>query len=68
MTLSSDITNVILIVFACRLHYSLPFVKIGPALDHCNDLRNLKPIILSKEEQVNNDICKKYSLQLSKRL
>ena len=86
MTLSSDITNVIPIIalYALagyrlmpalqKIFISLTSLKIvSPALDSLhNDLRNLKPIILSKNEDaliVNNDIClKKYSLQLSKRL
>ncbi|MDA9710542.1 ABC transporter ATP-binding protein/permease [Candidatus Pelagibacter sp.] len=76
MTLSSDITNVIPIIalYALagyrlmpalqKIFISLTSLKIvSPALDSLhNDLRNLKPIILSKNEDaliVNNDICLK---------
>ena len=76
MTLSSDITNVIPIIalYALagyrlmpalqKIFISLTSLKIvSPALESLhNDLRNLKPIILSKNEDaliVNNDICLK---------
>ena len=76
MTLSSDITNVIPIIalYALagyrlmpalqKIFISLTSLKIvSPALDSLhNDLKNLKPIILSKNEDaliVNNDICLK---------
>ncbi len=76
MTLSSDITNVIPIIalYALAGYRLMPALQkifisltslrvVSPALDSLhNDLKNLKPIILSKNEDtliVNNDICLK---------
>ena len=76
MILSSDITNVIPIIalYALAGYRLMPALQkifisltslrvVSPALDSLhNDLKNLKPIILSKNEDtliVNNDICLK---------